>query len=247
MTDTPSKPAKKSLARFAPIAAIIGTLVLAFALRLHEQLSLDLLRERREQIGAFVDNNLAAAVAIYMLVYVVVTAISLPIGLFVSITGGYLFGTWLGASATWIGATTGATLLFLAARTAIGDSLRKAAGPWLQKLEDGIRRDAFNYLLALRLFPWAPFFAVNLVPAFLGVGLRDYVLATLIGIVPATIVYAAVGAALRAALDAGTSLDPVQAIRNLLLTPVIIGPILGLIALSLLPVIAKRFSKKTET
>lgn len=229
----------RGLARFLPVLVIVAALALALVFRVHERLSLEALREQREALEAFVAAHLIEALALYMLIYTVATAISLPGGLFLSLAGGFLFGTWLGGSATWISATIGATLIFLAARTAFADVLRERAGPWLAKLEAGFRENAFNFLLALRLFPGAPFFIVNLAPAFLGVSLRDFFFATLLGIIPGTFVFASVGAGLRAAFDAGASVDPAQAARALFFSPAIIGPVLGLIALSLLPVAAK--------
>ncbi|MGE0597670.1 MAG: TVP38/TMEM64 family protein, partial [Hyphomonadaceae bacterium] len=125
-----------------------------------------------------------------------------------------------------------------------GDALRGRAGGWIEKLRDGFSRNAFSYLLVLRLTPIAPFFIVNLAPAFLGVKLRDYVLATFIGIIPGTLVYSLVGAGLRAAFDAGTSPDPASAARDLLLSPAILLPVLGLIVLSLIPILIRAFSKE---
>jgi uncharacterized membrane protein YdjX (TVP38/TMEM64 family) len=232
------------LARFAPLALIVLALSLALVFRVHEQLSLDVLRARREQLDAFVAVNLAAALALYALAYVAAVAVSLPGATILTLTGGFLFGPWLGGSATVIAATMGATGVFLAARTALADSLRGRAGGWLERLREGFARNAFNYLLVLRLTPIAPFFIVNLAPAFLGVTLRDYFFATLIGIIPGTFVYASVGASLRAAFEAGTAADPAQAARALLFSPAVVLPVLGLAALSLLPVLIKMLRRE---
>lgn len=232
------------LARFAPLALIVLALGLALVFRLHEQLSLDVLRARRVELDAFVASNLAAALALYALVYMAAVAVSLPGATILTLTGGFLFGPWLGGGATVIAATLGATGVFLAARTALGDSLQGRVGGWLDRLRAGFGRNAFNYLLVLRLTPIAPFFIVNLAPAFLGVSLRDFFFATLIGIIPGTLVYASVGASLRAAFDAGTAADPAQAARALLFSPALILPILGLVALSLLPVLIKMLRKE---
>ncbi len=229
----------RTLVRFAPIVIIAGLLALAVAFRVHERISLAALRENRAALEAFVAAHLVLALGAYMLAYALVVAISLPGALFLTLAGGYLFGTWLGGGATVIAATIGATAIFIAARTAFGDALRARAEGWLGRFESGFRKNAFNYLLALRLFPGAPFFVVNLAPAFLGVSLRDYFLATLIGIVPGTLVYASVGDGLRAAFDAGQAGDPAAAGRALLFSPSVIGPIIGLAALALAPVIVR--------
>ncbi|NWG54153.1 MAG: TVP38/TMEM64 family protein [Hydrogenophilaceae bacterium] len=242
MPDAAAKPSP--LLRFAPLILIAAALGAAFALGLHRQVSLEALRERQAELEAFVAANLAAALGLYILFYALAVAISFPVASVLTLAGGFLFGPWVGGAATVIAATIGATLLFLAARTAIGDSLRARAGGWLDKLERGFRENAFNYLLALRLFPGAPFFIVNLVPAFFGVKLRDFVLATFIGIIPGTLVYASVGNGLRAAFEAGVSADPAAQGRALLFSPEIILPIAGLILLSLLPIVAKAFRKR---
>ncbi|MFZ4121104.1 MAG: TVP38/TMEM64 family protein [Caulobacterales bacterium] len=232
--------------RFLPVVVIAGGLGLAYALGLHRHLSLETLRTQSAAMDAFVAQNLPLALLIYMAAYTAAVAFSIPGALFLTLSGGFLFGVWIGGPATVIAATLGATLIFLAAKTAFGDALRARAGGFIAKLEKGFQENAFNYLLTLRLFPGAPFFIVNLVPAFLGVKLRDYFFATLLGIIPGTMVYSAVGAGLRAAFAAGTDVDPVAAARALLFQPIIIGPIIGLIALALLPVIAKSFGRKEQ-
>ncbi|MBI1186746.1 MAG: TVP38/TMEM64 family protein [Alphaproteobacteria bacterium] len=244
MPDAAAKPSP--FVRFAPLLLLAAALATAFALGLHREVSLEALRDRQTELEAFVAANLPAAIGLYVLAYALSVAISFPIASVLTLAGGFLFGPWLGGAATVIAATLGATAIFLAARTAVGDALRARAGGWLEKLERGFRENAFNYLLALRLFPGAPFFIVNLVPAFFGVKLRDFVLATFIGIIPGTFVYASVGNGLRAAFEAGVSADPAAQGRALLFSPEIILPIAGLIVLALLPIAAKAFRRKPK-
>jgi uncharacterized membrane protein YdjX (TVP38/TMEM64 family) len=236
--------APRSIWRFAPLVILALALVLALALRLDRYISLDTLRDQRAALDAFVVRNIAAALAIYLAAYVAAVAISLPVSIYLTLAGGYLFGLWLGGGAAWVGATIGATCLFLAARTALGDALRRIAGPWMARFEAGFRDNAFNYLLVLRFIPALPFWVVNLVPSFFSVKLRDYVAATAIGIVPATFVIASVGAALHEALEAGATLDPAAAVRHLLFSPLVLGAMAGMIALSLLPVAVKILRKE---
>jgi uncharacterized membrane protein YdjX (TVP38/TMEM64 family) len=131
-----------------------------------------------------------------VLIYVCAVALSLPGGLILTATSGLLFGWFLGGLAAVVGATLGATILFLVARTAIGEVLTSRAGPWLTKLREGFKDDALSYLLFLRLVPAFPFWLVNIAPAVLGVPLRTYVIATFFGIIPATFAFAAAGAGL---------------------------------------------------
>lgn len=238
MTETaPRKPAP--LARFAPIALIAAALAIAIALRLHEQLSLTTLYQRGQALDGFVAGHYALALAVFTLAYALLVMISLPGASFFTIAGGFLFGTWVGGGAAWFGATIGATLIFLAARTAFGDALRARAGSWLDRLREGFRRNAFNYLLVLRLTPVAPFFVVNLAPAFFNISLRDYVLATAIGMIPGALVYASVGAGLKSALATGAMTDPNEAARAILTSPSVYLPILALVALALLPILIR--------
>jgi uncharacterized membrane protein YdjX (TVP38/TMEM64 family) len=143
-------------------------------------------------------------------------------------------GVAIGATLTVVGATVGATILFLIARSAVGDALRQRAGPFLARMSEGFSRNAFNYLLFLRLVPAFPFWAVNLAPALLGMRLLPYVIATFIGIIPATVVFSAFGASLGAVFDAGGDVNLKDVLSPTLLATLVV---LGL--LSLLPVLLK--------
>ncbi|MBY0563625.1 MAG: VTT domain-containing protein [Hyphomonadaceae bacterium] len=239
MTETTTKPQRKPLSRYLPIAIVAILFALAIVFRVHERFSLDALYAQSESLDAFVMRNYAIAIAIFMGVYALAVASSIPGASFLTLSAGFLFGTWIGGAAAWIAATIGATLIFLAARTAFGDALRARAGGWLTRLGAGFRNNAFSYLLVLRLTPVAPFFVVNLAPAFFNVKLRDYVLATLLGMIPGAFVYASVGDGLRAALETGAAANPNEAARAILLSPQVFGPILALIALALLPIAIK--------
>ncbi len=242
MDDAP--PRKRSPLRFLPIALIAIALALALVFRVHERLSLDTLYAQAQSLDAFVAANLAAALALFVLVYAGAVTISLPGASIFTISGGFLFGTWLGGGGAWLGATIGATLIYLAARTAFGDALRERASGWLEKLRDGFRANAFSYLLVLRLTPVAPFWAVNVAPAFFDVKLRDYVLATALGIIPGTFVYAAVGAGLKAALETGATTDPRQAAAAIFSSPAVYGPIVGLVVLALIPIAVRMLRRR---
>ncbi len=126
-------------------------------------------------------------------------------------------------------------------KLSVGDALRARAGPKLRKLEEGFGENAFSYMLVLRLVPIFPFFLVNLAPAFLGVRLGTYVLATFIGIMPGTFVFASLGNGLGAVFDAGREPD-----LGLIFEPQIIGPILALALLALVPVVYRRFAGKSR-
>lgn len=242
MTDTmlvSTKPRGGVLRRVLPLAAIAAGIAAFFAFGLDKYLTFEALRDNRILLKVFVDGNPVLAPALFMLVYAVAIALSLPGGAVLTITGGFLFGSILGTGIVVIAATIGATLLFLAARSSLGDLLRAKAGPWLRRMEDGFRADALSYLLVLRLVPLFPFFVVNLVPAFLGVSLRAYVLGTLVGIIPGSFVFATVGAGLGSIFDSGQSFT-----ARGILTPEIVTALVGLAVLALIPVIYKRIKSR---
>ncbi len=236
MADGTGKAGGTALRRFAPLALLALGLAAFFALGLHRYLDFAALREHREALAAFVAAHRVLAALGFVALYALVTAISVPGGAVLTLAGGYLFGTVLGSVYVVIGATAGATALFLAARSAVGDALRARAGPGLRRMEAGFRENALSYLLFLRLVPLFPFWLVNLVPAFAGVPLGTYVLGTFFGIIPGSVVYAAVGNGLGAVLDAGRAPD-----LGIVFDPAVLLPILGLAVLALVPVAYKRF------
>jgi uncharacterized membrane protein YdjX (TVP38/TMEM64 family) len=225
--------------RWLPLLLLLVALALVYGTGLHRQLSLETLRTQREALQGFVAARPLAAPLVFVLAYAGAVALSLPGALFLTLAGGFLFGTLLGSVLSVTGATIGAVAIFLVARTALGSSLRDRAGPWLKRMEAGFREDAFSYLLVLRLIPLFPFWLVNLVPAALGVRLPTFALATLIGIIPGSLVYTSVGNGLGAVLDHGGEPD-----IGLILKPQVLGPLLGLAALALLPVLYRRWKAR---
>lgn len=229
---------KSGLARFWPLGLLILGLILFFAFGLNRYATLDTLRDNREALGQWVAAHKALALLIYIGAYAAMVAFSLPGALAATLTGGFLFGTLLGGMVTVLAATIGATILFMAARTAFGDLLRAKAGSAIRRMEDGFRENAFSYLLVLRLVPLFPFFLVNLAPAFLGVKLRTFIAATFIGIIPGTFVFASLGNGLGAIFDAGRTPD-----LGLIEEPQVILPLLALAALALVPVLYRRLRR----
>jgi uncharacterized membrane protein YdjX (TVP38/TMEM64 family) len=220
--------------RAAPLAALALGAVVA-AVLLGDLLSFEALARNRDALLAWRDDNRALAALGFVSAYVAAVAVSAPGAVWFTIAGGFLFGVAGGAALSVIGAATGATLLFLAARTALGDALRAKAGPWLERARATFQRDEASFMLALRLTPVIPFFAVNLVPAFLGVSLRTYVWTTALGIIPGSVVFASIGAGLDALLARGERPD-----LGVILSWPVLGPLLGLAALSLAPVLWRR-------
>ena len=227
--------------RLLPLGLIIIAIAAVYLTGTHEYLSFEALAENREELAEFVSENQILAVTIYMALYAIAVALSLPGGAVLTITGGFLFGLVVGTISTVISATIGAIAIFLAARTALGNSLKHKVGPWMGKLEDGFRDNALSYMLVLRLVPIFPFWLVNLVPAFLNVPLRTYALGTFFGIIPGSFVFISIGNGLGAVFDRGEVPD-----MGIIFNPEILLPILGLSALALIPVIYKKYRKTQE-
>jgi uncharacterized membrane protein YdjX (TVP38/TMEM64 family) len=230
---------------------VVVLAIVVLAMGWHRELSLETLIRYRMTLDDFVTRHGVVAVAAFVAVYIAVVTLSLPGALYLTLTGGLLFGALCGGLASFVGATVGATLLFLMARSAFGEHLVRRAGPKAERLAEGFREDAFSYLLFLRLVPIFPFFLVNLVPALAGVRLAPFVAATAIGIVPATIAFSLVGAGLdsviaaqaagfRACLAAGRSDCRIAFDLDSVLTPQIIAALIGLGVLALIPVVVKR-------
>lgn len=228
--------------RFAPLAALVLGLAIFLVLGGRHWLDLEVLAAHREALIAFTrDTGALASASIYMAIYAIAVAVSLPGATVLTLAGGFLFGTLLGSVYAVTGATLGACAVFLAARSAVGGALRNRAGPRLARLADGFRRDAFHYMLFLRLVPVFPFWLVNLAPAVLGVPFATYALATLIGIVPGAVVYASLGAGTGSVVAAGDGLN-----RAALMSWDIVLPMVGLGLLSLLPLAARRLRGRGE-
>jgi uncharacterized membrane protein YdjX (TVP38/TMEM64 family) len=221
--------------RLLPLLVLVGLALAAYASGLGHYLSLDTLRDNRHTLLAWTDANPIQAALAYMALYALMVAVSLPGASIMTLAGGFLFGTWLGGSLTVAAATVGATLLFIAALSAFGGILGRRAGPFLARMGEGFRRDAFSYLLSLRLMPLFPFWVVNLVAALAGMRLHGFVAATAIGIIPGTFAYAAFGAGLAEAFDSGVDVS-----LNGILNPTLLAGLAVLGLLALVPALWRR-------
>ncbi len=232
-----------TLGRTLPLIVLLCGLIVVLSMGWHRYLSLTMLRDNRDWLLSSVEAYGALAGAAFVLLYALIAAFSIPGGLILTVSGGFLFGTLEAAVYVVIGATLGATGIFLAAKTALGDVLHARAGPALQKMEAGFRENALSYLLVLRLIPLFPFWLVNIVPAFLGVPLRTYVIGTFFGIIPGVLVFASVGSSIGGVLD---SLDPDEPpdLGSIIFQPENLLPLLGLAALSLLPIVYRRIKAR---
>jgi uncharacterized membrane protein YdjX (TVP38/TMEM64 family) len=217
------------------IAAVFGLAIGAFFyFDLGHYLTLDALKENRDRLLAFTDANYAAAVGIFIVTYCVVTGLSLPGAAILTLAGGFLFGSVWGTVFVNIGATTGATLAFLAARYLLRDWVEQKFGSRLRPIQDGFAKNAVSYLMTLRLIPLFPFFLVNMVSGLTRISVSAYVAATAIGIIPGSFVYA----------YAGRQLGTINSLKEIASPNVLLAfTLLGLLAL--VPVVYRKLAGKT--
>jgi len=217
-------------------ALLLGGVVAFFALGGPQYLDLATIKEHRDALLAFTESHFAAALAIAFAVYAGAVAFSLPGGLVLSLTMGFVFGRWIGTALVVVAATVGATLVFLAARYLFADAARRRLGTFGEKINAGFTKNAFSYMLFLRLVPVFPFFLVNLAPAFTTIPLRTYVLATAVGIVPGSFVF----------VNLGQTLARIDSLKGLVSADVLAG--LGLLAaFALLPVAVQKYRARRES
>jgi uncharacterized membrane protein YdjX (TVP38/TMEM64 family) len=219
------------LKRFLPLV-IIGALIAAlFASGATRYLSLDALAQNQIALRSFVASNFAVALIGFIVIYAIATAASLPGGVFLTLAGGLMFGTWIGGGAVVIGATLGAIAIFYAVKTSLGEAMRakaEASGGTLKGIMDGVKDGAFGYILTLRLIPAVPFWLINVAAALANAPLRAYALATFFGIMPGTFIYASLGNGIGEILARGDTPD-----LKIIFQPFVFGPLLALGLLSL--------------
>ena len=248
------------LKRLWPLLLLVSIGSLIVAMGWHRYLTLEHLAQNRDSLRTMIESHYVLALAAFTVLYAVTVALSIPGGVVLTIAGGFLFGWLIGGVLSIVGATIGATAIYLVARSALRDVLIAKAGPRLQRFADGFREDALSYLLFLRLIPVFPFWLVNLAPGLLGVPFWTYVTTTFIGIIPGTFAFALAGNGLDSVFDAQQAsyesclakagegghdscvygIDP-----GALLTTEVIVAIVALGVVALIPVVVKKRRRRT--
>lgn len=236
MTTSVSNQRESSSSNLGKISLAVG-LALAigafFYFDLGRFLSLTALKENRDSLLVFTDANFPIAVGMFIGVYAIVAGLSLPGAVLLTLAGGFLFGALLATVFVNIGATAGATIAFLTARYLLRETVEQKVGKWLGPFQEGFAKNAFSYLLTLRLIPLFPFFVVNLVSGLTRVNVGTYVAATAIGIIPGSFVYA----------YAGRQLGTINSLQEIA-SPNVVGAFVLLGLLALVPVVYKRIAAK---
>ena len=219
------------------IALVFAAAIAAFFyFDLKQYVTLESLKAHRDELLNYTRAHFVTAVLIFAAIYLLQTTFSLPGGALLTVTGGFLFGSFLGTLIVIIPATLGATLAFLAARYLLRDWVERKFGDRLKTIQKGFAKNSFSYLLTLRLIPLFPFFLVNLVSGLTRISLGTYLAATALGIIPGSFVFA----------NAGRQLGSINSLSEIL-SPRVLGAfgLLGLFAL-VLPVLYRKTTAKTR-
>lgn len=209
------------------VVIIMVALVSAFfALDLHRYLTFEYMKSKQAEFQCYYDQHKLFMILLYMVVYITVTALSLPGATVMSLVGGAVFGLWVGLVSVSFASTIGATLAFLVSRFLLGDFVRDRLGDKLKTVNEGMEKDGYFYLFSLRLVPIFPFFVINLAMGLTPIRTRDFYIASQIGMLPGTLVY----------INAGTQLGKIESAGGIL-SPALI---LSFALLGVFPLIAKK-------
>lgn len=240
---SPTTARRSKIWRFTPVVVVLAGLALGYAFGLQDYLSLAFLAEQRQALRAYVDGNFLWSAMLFLGIYIAAVAFSFPAASVLTIFGGFLFGWMIGGALVAVGATVGASILFLATRSAFGSFLRHRVDGVVKKLADGFRENAFGYLFVIRLAPVFPFFVVNIAAALFDISLGRFFAATFFGILPGTFAYAYLGqgvdSVLLAAQDSGQ-----EAKISDLVTPEITLAFFALALVALIPTVVRQIRKR---
>ena len=229
------------LARKLPILLIVFAAI-AGAVFLRDRLTFDALAQNRDALLAFRDAHYIWASLGFLAAYIAIVALSLPGATIATLAGGFLFGLFPGGAYNVMGASIGAIAVFLAARAGFGADvaarMKSGSGP-AARLQAALRDNEWSALLIMRLVPAVPFFVANLIPAFVGTRLLPFAVTTVLGIIPATLVFTSIGAGLGDVFARGEVPD-----LGLIFAPQILLPLLGLAALAALPIVLRVWQRK---
>lgn len=246
--DSKAQRRSKGLAgRLMPVAVIVAGLAFAYAMGWLEYFDFDTFLENRERLAGYVRDNVLRASLIYVAIYVVAVAFSFPGASLLTIIGGFVFGWLLAGILTVVAAPIGASIIYFAARTAVGDFLvekmKRNAGPRIRQLAEGFQEDAFSYLLTIRLAPVFPFWVVNIAPAIFNVPLHTYFAATVIGIVPGTFAYAFLGEGIDSVVEAHQAAGTEPSVGDLV-TPEITAAFVALAVVAIIPPVIRKLKAR---
>jgi uncharacterized membrane protein YdjX (TVP38/TMEM64 family) len=220
--------------KFILLILLLSIFTAFFYFHLYEYLTLDTIKKYHITAVRLTAEHFSLSISVYILIFTFMVACAIPCATIFTLLGGFLFG--LSAIVFSVFSTTvGGMILFLSVRSAIGAHITARSSGWLKDMEDGFQRNAFNYLLTLRLIPVFPCWISNVAAGVFNVPLKTFLTATALGIFPATVIYVLAGRSLVKLLT-----DEKTPVLYIMMTPSVLFPLLGLAFLSLFPVIYKR-------
>lgn len=217
---------KKTVQKILILAAIVALVVLFKVFNLQQYLRLDYIKAQQENFSALYHARPVLVLGAYMLIYIIVTALSLPGAVIMTLAGGGLFGLVTGTVAVSFASSIGATLACIVSRYLLRDWVQGKFGDKLVKINEGMEKEGGFYLFSLRLVPIFPFFVINLVMGLTPIRMGTYYWVSQLGMLPATIVF----------VNAGTQLAKIDSLAGILSPGLIIS--FGL--LGLFPVLSKK-------
>lgn len=216
--------------KWLPIFILVLALCLFFILGLQQYLSFEVVKQHRHTLLNWTEAHYFSAVLLYMLIYIIAVAVSIPGATFFTLIGGFLFGVGWGTLYVVLSATLGSLMVFSAVRLWLGAWIAERASQWVKKMRTGFQHGACQYMLVLRLIPLFPFWAVNIVAALLGVSTFTFTITTFFGIIPGSLVYVLIGNGLGYFFDRNQMPD-----LHIIYEPAIFIPLVALALLSLIP------------
>lgn len=228
----PGAPPRRSYSRWFFLALVLLAIVGFYTFGLNEYFQWDRIRANLDGWKAQVAEHLLLAVVIYFLIYVAVTALSLPAASLVTLVGGALFGRWLGTAVVSIASTTGATFAFLGSRYLLRDWVQRRFGNRLAALNHGVEKDGAFYLLTLRLVPLFPFWLINLGMGLTPIRVWTYAWVSWVGMLLGTFLY----------VNVGTGLATLESPKGLL-SPTVLG---SLALLGIVPLVVRKVMQRVS-
>ncbi len=224
------------------IALALLFLAFGYGFGLFDFFNLQYLRQNAEQLLLWKNNHFLSTSLIFILLYIASIALSLPISTLLTLSAGFLFGRFLGTFYAVMASTIGALLLYFTIRWVMMDFARSKVDSLIHKIEKGLQQNGFWYILSLRLMPALPFWLLNLTCAFLRVPTRPYAMATFLGIIPVSFIYASLGTSLKF-IHSTKDLNFMRIIEM----PTLWIPLLLLAFLSSLPLMIKKINQRRKT
>lgn len=217
---------KKHIKKFAIVVVLISLIAVFTIFNLGDYFSLSYLKESKKSFEIMYAEHRLSVIFGYMVIYIVVTSLSLPGGVVMGLAAGALFGLLTGTIAVSFASTIGATLACLVSRFILRDWLQGKFGDKLKTVNEGIAKEGTFYLFTLRLIPFFPFWLINLVMGLTKMPLRTFYWVSQIGMLPGTIVF----------VNAGKEIAKIDSLSDIF-SP---GLILSFAILGLFPITAKK-------